>query len=151
MQGQTGSVFEYRFQKGSQWIIIAWRAVDGDTPYPVNLTDLKVDRLTAYAVDAPAFSFENGTTIPVDASGSAVLMLNERPVVFIGKIGSLSGAMQADAEYHASVWKYEFKVMVHGLMNDIKAVILQALDSALTSARDKAFQWGEDKLNELLN
>ncbi len=151
MQGQTGSVFEYRFQKGSQWIIIAWRATDGDTPYPVNLTNLKVDHLKAYAVDAPSFNSEEGITIPVDASGNAVLMLNERPVVFIGKIDSISEAVQADAEYRASVVKYEARVMVHGVMNDIKAAIMQALESALTSAKDKAIQWGEDKLNELLN
>lgn len=151
MQGQTGSVFEYRFQKGSQWIIIAWRSVDGDSPAPVSLADLKVDNLTAYAVDATAFTAENGMSLPVDASGNAILMLNERPVVFVGKIGNLSEAMQADASYQTSLWKYDLKVQVHQAMNDVKAAILQALESMLTSAKDKAIQWGEDKLNELLN
>lgn len=150
-QGQTGSVFEYRFQKGSQWIIIAWRSSEGDTPYPVTLSDLPVDELTAYAVDAEAFSPASGTSIPVDASGSAVLMLNERPVVFVGKIGNLSDAMQADAGYQAASLKYSARVMAHNAMNDVKAAVLQALDSALNSAKDKAVQWGEDKLNELLN
>jgi hypothetical protein len=150
-QGQTGSVFEYRFQKGSQWVIVAWRATDGDTPYPVTLANLPVDALTAYAVDAPAFSPEYGTAIPVDGSGNAVLMLNERPVVFVGKIGNLSQAMQADGEYQAATWKHEAKVMAHKAMNDVKAAILQSLESVLNSAKDKAIQWGEDKLNELLN
>jgi len=150
-QGQTGSVFEYRFQKGSQWVIIAWRASEGDTPYPVTLANLPVDALSAYAVDATAFISEYGTAIPVDASGNAVLMLNERPVVFVGKIGTLSQAMQADAEYQAATWKHEVKVMVHQGMNNVKAAILQSLESVLNSAKDKAIQWGEDKLNELLN
>ncbi|MPM90661.1 hypothetical protein SDC9_137783 [bioreactor metagenome] len=150
-QGQTGSVFEYRFQKGSQWVIIAWRASEGDTPYPVTLANLPVDALSAYAVDATAFSSEYGTAIPVDASGNAVLMLNERPVVFVGKIYNLSQAMQADAEYQVATWKHEVKVMVHQGMNNVKAAILQSLESVLNSAKDKAIQWGEDKLNELLN
>jgi len=88
-QGQTGSVFEYRFQKGSKWIIVAWHASDGDAPFPVTLSGLEVNRLTAYAVDAAEFSGQNGTVISVDDSGNTIVLLNERPVVFIGTTADL--------------------------------------------------------------
>jgi len=151
VQGQTGSVFEYRFQKGSKWILIAWRSTDGDNPYPVSLSSLGVSKLTAYPVDAVSFSTENGTVIPVDAAGNAIIMLNERPVVFIGQMDGVSEALQADAADQLDLWKAGLQNVAHQAMNEVKAVVLQALESVLNSAKDQAIQWGEDKLNELLN
>lgn len=150
-QGQTGSVFEYRFQKGSQWIIIAWRATEGDAAYPVSLNALEVHSLTAYAVDAASFTSGRGTIIPVDAAGNTIIMLNERPVVFIGKNDNMSEALQADTTDQIDQWKFELRSLVHQGMNDVKASLLQALDLMVNSAKDKAIQWGEAKLNTLLN
>jgi hypothetical protein len=150
-QGQTGSVFEYRFQKGSQWIIIAWHAGDGDNPFPVTFSGLQVNHLTAYAVDAPAFTPANGTTISVDASGNAIILLNERPVVFIGTTANLGESAKQELNNQADVWKFELRSLTHNMMNDAKAALMQALKNMFNSAKDKAIQWGEDKLNELLN
>ena len=149
-QGQSGSVYEYRFRKGSQWIIIAWRAQDGDNPIPVTLSDLPVGSLTAYAVDAPSFA-AGGTDIPIDANGNAILMLNERPVVFLGKTADLMTALQEDAAYQTDGWKYQIKLAAHNSLNQAKAAMLHAVEGAFNSAKDKALQWGEEKLNEVLN
>lgn len=151
MQGQTGSVFEYRFQKGSRWIIIAWHAVDGDNPLPVKLTPLKVAHLTAYPVDAAAFTPEYGTDISVDDAGNAIVMLNERPVVFIGTTSDLAESAKLEVQDQLDVWKYELKSLTHQALNDAKAALLQVLEDLFNSAKDKAIQWGEDKLDELLN
>jgi len=150
-QGQTGSVYEYRFQKGSKWIIIAWRAIDGDTPIPVTLAGLETGTLTAYAVDTPAFTSAYGTTINVDGSGNAIVMLNERPVVFVGYTSDISAAAKEEVNNQITRWKHDIKLMINQGMNDVKAAMMQALENMFNSAKEKAIQWGEDKLNELLN
>ena len=150
-QGQSGSVFEYRFSKGSQWIIIAWHAQDGDTPIPVTLSNLPVSSLTAYAVDAAAFTSANGTAIAVDANGTATVLLNERPVVFLGQTSNLAAAVQQDAASQVNEWKYKIKLSAHQSVNQLKADMLNAIKGLFQSAEDKVVQWGEDKLNSLLN
>jgi hypothetical protein len=150
-QGQSGSVFEYRFSRGSQWIVIAWHAQDGDSPIPVTLSGLPVSSLTAYAVDAAGFSAANGTAISVDSSGSTTLLLNERPVVFIGSTSDLGTAMQQDASNQTDSWKYELKVAAHGWVNQLKGDMLHAAENLFESAKDKAVNWGEEKLNNILN
>ena len=150
-QGQSGSVFEYRFQKGSQWIIVAWRAQDGDAPIPVSLSGLATGNLTAYAVDAQSFDPDYGVSIPVDASGTATVMLNERPVIFIGKTAGLGESMKEDINNQMDRWKYELKLATKHGMNDLKASLLHALENLFDSAKDQVIQWGEDKLDELLN
>jgi hypothetical protein len=150
-QGQTGSVYEYRFQKGNKWIIIAWRAMDGDAPIPVTLAGLETGTLTAYAVDAPTFTSANGITIDVDGSGNAIVMLNERPVVFVGYTSDISAAAKEEVNNQITLWKHDIKLMINQGMNDVKAAMMQALENMFNSAKEKAIQWGEDKLNELLN
>jgi hypothetical protein len=150
-QGQSGSVYEYRFTKGSHWIIIAWRAQDGDSPIPVTLSNLSVSSLTAYSVDAAGFVSANGTPIQVDSSGSTTLYLNERPVVFIGKTSDLTQALQQDGAAQTAELKYEAKLGAHRMVNEVKASILHALKDLLSSAEDKAVNWGKEKLNGLLN
>lgn len=150
-QGQTGSVYEYRFQKGSKWIIIAWRAADGDNPIPVTLSGLQTGSLTAFAVDAPAFTSANGTAISVDDSGNAIVMLNERPVVFVGYTSDINLATKEEVNNRLEIWKYGVQSAVKRGMNDAKAAMIQAMENMFDSAKDKVIQWGEDKLDELLN
>lgn len=149
-QGQTGSVYEYRFTKGSQWIIIAWRAQDGDTPIPVTLSNLSVNSLTAYAVDAPAFTEEFGTKLTV-SNGSTILYLNERPVVFLGKTADITKALQQDGENQTSLWKLEIKQAANHQLNNLKLEMKNALKDMFNSAKQKAVDWGKEKINEVLN
>ena len=150
-QGQTGSVFEYRFQKGSKWIIVAWHNSDGDAPFPVTLSGLEVGKLTAYPVDAAAFTSEYGTPISVDDSGTAILLLNERPVVFIGTTADLGEAAKQEINDQLDVWNFEIKAAAQQALNDVKAAAMQALEDIFNRAKDEAIQWGEEKLDELLN
>lgn len=150
-QGQSGSVFEYRFSKGSQWIIIAWHAQDGDSPVPVTLSSLPVGSLLAYPVDAAGFNASNGIAIPVDANGNATILLNERPVVFLGTTSDIGTAIQQDASNQTDQWGYDLKLSAHREVNQLKADMLHALENMFDSAKAKAIQWGEDKLNSILN
>jgi hypothetical protein len=150
-QGQSGSVFEYRFNKGSQWIIIAWHAQDGDSPVPVTLSGLPVSSLTAYAVDAAGFTPGNGTAIPVDTNGNTTLLLNERPVVFLGGTSDLGTALQQDATNQTDVWKYDIKVAAHGMVNQLKGDMLHAAENLFDSAKKQAINWGQEELNKILN
>ena len=150
-QGQSGSVFEYRFTKGSQWIIIAWHAQDGDNPVPVTLSGLKVSQLMAYPVDADGFTSGTGTAISVDGAGNATVLLNERPVVFLGRTSDLGLAMQQESAAQTSQWGYAIKVEARRAENQLKAAMLHALENIFDSAKQQAIQWGEDKLNSILN
>jgi len=149
-QGQSGSVFEYRFSKGSQWIIIAWHAQDGDNPVPIQLSGLQVSSLTAYPVDAAGFTSSNGTDIPVDGDGNATVMVNERPVIFLGKTNNLASALQQDGSAQTDQWKYQMKVTAHRWTNQLKADMLHVVENLFESAKDKAINWGEEKLNNIL-
>lgn len=148
-QGQTGSVYEYRFTKGSQWIIIAWRAQDGDSPIPVTLSNLSVNSLTAYSVDAAAFTPEYGTPLTV-SNGSTILYLNERPVVFIGKTADITAAIQESGENQASLWKLEIQQAANRGLNDLKMAMKNALADLFESAKQEAINWGKEKIDEVL-
>jgi len=49
------------------------------------------------------------------------------------------------------VWKFEIKAAAHRALNDLKAAAMQALEDMFNRAKEEAIQWGEDKLDELLN
>ncbi len=151
VQGQTGSVFEYRFTSGSRTIIIAWRAADGDNAAPVRLSNLNSHTLLAYAVDAPSLDEKNGTSIKVDENGSTLVMLNERPVIFIGRNADLTAAIQQDLQTQADQVKLNAQKAARHSMNDLKAELIRWLEGLFDSAKEKAVAWGEDKINELLN
>jgi hypothetical protein len=60
-------------------------------------------------------------------------------------------ALQEDAAYQTDGWKYQIKLAAHNSLNQAKAAMLHAVEDAFNSAKDKALQWGEEKLNEVLN
>lgn len=151
VQGQTGSVYEYRFSSGSRTIIIAWRAIDGDTPAPVTLANLNSRSLAAYAVDAPSLDEKSGTPIQVDENGNALVMLNERPVIFIGKNADWTSALQQELQDQADQAKLSVQNAARHSMNDLKAELVRWLESLFDSAKDQAVNWGEEKIDELLN
>ena len=151
VQGDNGSVKEYRFQKGDQIIIVVWRTIDGDTPAPVNLSNLQVRSLTAFPVDAASFDSQNGTTIPVNENGESLILVNERPVVLVGNTAVLSVAIQQEVQNGTELAQLEVKQALRRLANNQKAALKQWIASLFDSARDQAVNWGEDTLNQLLN
>jgi hypothetical protein len=150
-QGQSGSVDEFRFQKGADLKIIAWRTQEGDTPYPVNLSALETNRLMAYSSDSPALTPENGMTLTVDSTGNTVVMLNERPVIFVGKSGSWNNQVQQSLSDQADIWRLQFQQTMNRFVNDQKAAFMQMLGDLFDKAKANAIDWGEQKLNDLLN
>lgn len=151
VQGQTGSVFEYRFTRGSQTIIIAWRAMDGDLAAPVNISNLSSKSLQAYAVDAPSLGEGSGVAVPVDETGNALIMLNERPVIFVCQNSDWKEAIQQNLQDKADQIKYDAQNAARHSLNDLKAELLHWLEGLFDSAKDQAVDWGEGKINELLN
>ena len=150
-QGNDGSIQEYRFQKADQTIIVVWRAVDGDTAAPVNLSNLQVKKLYAFPVDAASFSNNDGTLIPVNGNGEALLMVNERPVVLIGRTADITIGIKQDVQNIIGLGQLEVKQSLRRLANSQKAAIRQWIASLFDSAKDQAINWGEEKLNEILN
>jgi hypothetical protein len=59
--------------------------------------------------------------------------------------------MQQDASNQTDSWKYELKVAAHGWVNQLKGDMLHAAENLFESAKDKAVNWGEEKLNNILN
>jgi len=151
VQGRNGTIFEYRFEKGDQVIIIVWRSIEGDTAAPVTLANLEVRSLKAFPVDAASFDLSGGTEINVDENGNALMLVNERPVVLIGKTASLTVGIEQNVQNTIELVQIEFGQSMRRLANNQKAVLKQWVASLFDSARDQSINWGEEQLNELLN
>lgn len=151
IQGQTGLVQEFRFQKGAHVNLMAWRSADGDTPQPVSFSGLTTGSMVAYATDAANLDPASGTSIDVDSSGGTMIMLNERPVILVGKTGGWDSQIKALASDQLDVWRISIHQSASNGLNRVKAAMFQWLDDLFTSAKDSAVDWGEEKIKDLLN
>ncbi|MEN6572586.1 MAG: hypothetical protein ABFD24_12180 [Anaerolineaceae bacterium] len=151
VQGAEGTLFEYRFSKGDQLIIVVWRSIEGDTAAPINLANIDTKSLAAFPVDAPSFDPSGGTAIPVDESKNALMLVNERPVVLIGKTSDLTVGIRQQVENASELAQIEVKQSLRHIANDQKAALKAWIASLFDSAKDQAINWGEEKLNEILN
>lgn len=151
VQGESGSVQEFRFQKGGNLKIFLWRTQDGDTGVPVSVANLHPGSLLAYGVDMVVLNHNTGIPIPVNSSGTAVLGLNERPVLLTGKVGDLGTQAQSAITNQLEIWQMQIgEVIRHGL-NDAKAAFMDMLEELFNQAKDKAVEWGEGQIDQLLN
>ncbi len=150
-QGQAGSVQEYRFQKGGDLTLIAWRSLDGDAPQPVSFSGLDSPRLIAFPVEGGGLAADGGMEVSVDASGSAIVMLNERPVLFLGKTGSWDNQVKEDVNAQLENWRFDLQAVVRRWLNDQKAAFLQMVEDLFNQAKDSAVDWGEEQIHDLLN
>jgi len=150
VQGQDGSVYEYRFRKGGEYTIIAWRTLEGDAPYPVTLEVSDIPSLTAWTDDSAGLSKDFGLQLPANDSNQVVVMLNERPVIFIGRSGDLLSNAKQTIEDQAELWKIEAQNLLSQWLNNAKAEFMDLLAKELDKAKESAIQWGENKLDELL-
>ncbi len=151
IQGQTGNVQEYRFQKSSAINVLAWRSLDGDTPQPVSISSLSSGSLTAFAADTPSLEAAYGTPIQVDEVGGILVMLNERPVIFTGKNGGWDDQIKATASEQLDLWKIDIRAGAAKLLNRGKTAFLGWLDELFVKAKDSAIDWGEEQIKNLLN
>ncbi len=150
LQGLAGTVYEYRFRQGGRIIAIAWRTQEGDTAYPVALAAEDISHFMAYSADASALVEENGVSIPAGSSNEIVVMLNERPVIFIGRSSNISDNFKLAVSDQVELWQIEIKNALVHLLNDQKAAFLDLLDKWFEQAKESAIEWGEGKLDELL-
>jgi len=151
IQGQTGSVQEFRFQNGPNLSILAWRSQDGDAPQPVAFSNLNTKSMTAFSTDVLGLDKTYGTPIQVDGTGSSIVMLNERPVIFIYKNGSWDEQLKAASTNQIELWRLELQdAMSHGA-GHLKAIFMQWLDGLFTQAKDSVVDWGTDKIKDVLN
>ncbi len=151
IQGQTGSVQEYRFQKGPDLTILAWRSQDGDTPQPVAFSNLASKSLIAFSTDVLALDKAYGTVIQVDGTGNSIIMLNERPVIFITKTGSWDEQIKASVTNQVELWRLGLQEAISRGLGHVKAIFMDWLDGLFTRAKDSAVDWGSEKIKDMLN
>lgn len=151
VQGQSGSIQEFRFQKGANVKVFLWRTQDGDNGSPVGVANLHQSTFTAYAVDAIDLNKKSGIPVPVDSSGNAVLVVNERPVFLTGKVGDLAEQASSAITDQLEIWQMQIGEIMRRWLNDAKTAFMDMLEDLFTQAKDKAVEWGEEQLDELLH
>lgn len=151
IQGDTGPVFEYRFQRGSETIAITWRSQDGDMSYPVVLKDREIKTFKVSAADALNLPDNAASTISVEKSGQATLMINERPIILTGKPKNLVVNARKLAVDQSQLWKLEANHAFQRWTNNQKAAIRGFADELFNRAKESAIEWGEEKIDELLH
>ncbi|MCX6055684.1 MAG: hypothetical protein NTZ74_12380 [Chloroflexi bacterium] len=150
-QGQSGSVQEYRFQKAGDEDIIAWRSSEGDSPQPVTLSNLDTRNITAFTSDSTNLSESAGSPLSVDESGNTILLLNERPVIFLLQPGGFDDQIKRSIMDQTDLWKIDLQESILHWINNQKAAFLRSLDDLFNQAKENAINWGEQKINDLLN
>ncbi|PKN99690.1 MAG: hypothetical protein CVU42_06800 [Chloroflexi bacterium HGW-Chloroflexi-4] len=151
VQGQTGSVHEYRFQNGANLTILAWRSQDGDAPQPVVFSNLRTKYLTAFSTDVLGLDKNYGTIIQVDGTGSSIVMLNERPVIFITKTGTWDEQIKAAVTNQVELWRLDLQALISRGLGNLKGVFTQWLDGLFDQAKDSVVDWGSEKIRDMLN
>ena len=137
VQGTTGSVQEFRFQKGANLKSFLWRTQDGDTGVPVSVSNLNPGNFLAYGVDMIVLNNITGIPVPVDSSGTAVLGLNERPVLLTGKVGDLAAQAQSAITDQLEIWQMQIGELIRHGLNNAKAAFMDMLEELLTRRRIK--------------
>lgn len=77
-------------------------------------------------------------------------MLNERPVIFIGRSSNIPDNIKLAVSDQVEIWQIEIKNSLVHLLNDQKAAFMDLLDKWFEQAKESAIEWGEGKLDELL-
>lgn len=150
VQGQDNAVHEYHFRNGGETTIVAWRALDGDSPVPVILQAGDITALNAWASDSSELTRQTGLHIPVKGDNGVKVMLNERPVLFIGRSGDLIVSFKNSIEDQAEIWQIQLGALAQRWLNEAKNEFVHMLESELDKAKDNALEWGEEQLDELL-
>lgn len=149
LQGEDGNVHEYHFRKGGEVTVIAWRSQDGDTPYPAIIHSADMRAFTAWSADSAELVKDTGLHIPAE-NGEALVMLNERPVIFIGRSGDLIISLRNSVEDQTELLQIQMGRLVERWVNEAKNEFVHLLEKELDKAKDSALEWGENKLDELL-
>ena len=133
-----------RYSSGAPWM-----ATPG---IPVSITNLPSNSYIAYGVDMLVLNNTTGTCNPgccgrVRASS----VLNERPVFLLGKVGDLGDQAQSAITDQLEIWQIQIGELINHWLNEAKASFMDMLEELFNQAKDKAVEWGEEQIDELLN
>ena len=151
VQGSSGTVHEYRFRKGGNLKIFLWRSVDGDAGIPVTVGSLPASSYVAYAADTLLLNTTSGTAISVEADGSSIIGVNERPVILLGKVGDIGAQAQAAVADQLDIWRIQFGELLKQWLNQAKASFMKMIEDLFNQAKENAIEWGEEQIDDLLN
>jgi len=107
-QGDRGlpgddDVYEYRFEKEGQNIIVIWKARGGDVTRDVTISNVDEDEMLLYNHDTDDLSPEAGREIVVE-DDKLTIQLTERPVILISSDLNLWERLQSDAQRRIDEW-----------------------------------------------
>lgn len=151
VQGSSGTVHEYRFRKGGNLKIFLWRSVDGDAGIPITVGSLPASSYVAYASDTLLLNTTAGTAISVEADGSSIIGINERPVILLGKVGDIGAQAQAAVADQLDIWRIQFGELLKQWLNEAKASFMKMIEDLFNQAKENAIEWGEEQIDDLLN
>ena len=80
-----------------------------------------------------------------------MLGLNERPVLLTGKVGDLAAQAQSAITDQLEIWQMQIGELIRHGLNNAKAAFMDMLEELFNQAKDKAVEWGEEQIDELLN
>ena len=123
-------VFEYRFQRGDQIIVVLWKATGGDTPRPVTVADIPAPTVRVIDPDVVPAGPDAGRLVQT-TNGQITLQLTERPVYVVFNIGRVTQHTEALTTW--PIAPYTFGVEGQGLIRlfvDGKLVLETGSDDA---------------------
>ena len=141
---ETG-IYEYRFRKDGQLILMVWRGPQGTTQGPVEISGLNLDSLRGYAADTPDFSSQNGLELTVN-EGRLIFNLGSQPVIFIGRSeGRLAAAWQTASDDLNGWLQNQTRSARAQFWGQVQTGKQSALDWLKVQLRD----WLDDLLNKI--
>lgn len=78
----SDDVYEYRFEKSQQIIVVLWKARGGDDPRSVSIENLEGNTVQVYASDTTSLSNTDGKELAV-SNGSVTVDLTEHPLFIV--------------------------------------------------------------------
>lgn len=129
-------VYEYRFQKDNQTIIIIWKARGGEVKRDVVVSNLSWDTLRLYPIDAKELTPEVGTTLSV-VDGKLTIKLNEHPLILVSE--------------KESWWKETGNWINEFFSNDLNLVFQKWWEQIIQEIQISIEDWLQQKQKEAVN
>ncbi|MBN1315222.1 MAG: hypothetical protein JXA42_07135, partial [Anaerolineales bacterium] len=150
--GSSDDVYEYRFEKDNDLIIVTWKARGGDTPRDVVISGLDMESIRRYSLDSPDLSKDAGTPLEIQ-DGSVIIALSERPVFLIAESNSTwklfwEGIGEGIADWWEKI-KLDTTTKIENWWNDLIASIEDKLNQWVVEIESKFKKAVEDYLKEL--
>ena len=151
VESSSGAVHEYKFLKGGETYVTAWRSEEGDSAYPANIAAEKKDSLMLYPADATRLSEEFGFNPQFSAPDQVTLMLNERPVILTTISHNLVRNAKLSLDDQVVSWKSDIRQGIQRQVDVLKAALRNFFDDLFNRVKESAIEWGEDKIDELMH